>query len=59
MAGRADRGQLLPSFLLADHLQIENKSLSSDIYYRENEYTEKLYIGSMQDLSKAGLSSAF
>lgn len=38
----ADQGQLLPSFLLADHLQIE-KGLSSDIYYRENEYIEKLY----------------
>lgn len=45
-------------FVLADHLQIE-KGLSSDIYYRENQYIEKLYLASMQDLSKAELTSAF
>lgn len=38
----AGRGQLLPSPLRADHLQREKKGFSSDIYYRENEYTEKL-----------------
>lgn len=35
------------------------KDLFSDNYYRENDYIEKLYSCSMQDLSKGGLTSAF
>jgi len=37
----------MPSFLLAGHLPEEKKGPSSDHYYRESEYAEKIYSASM------------